>query len=274
MIPVTRRLIPKLLRTTQLINAQIFKTSNTSLLLAVSSATGRLGCLMSLLRVSRQRNRAPVNTLLADSSPYIAIPSSVVADIGSGYGAETAIDPSAQSAEDTAGSEMPLTSAIDIPLSASLEADKNRPKAHSSGPFRVAKTIVIDADTNDPQRAYQSNYKRRFAQAAVNPGIVIGYMNTLKKGPEGRSWANGDKRDIYLIDALGGEVINLIINYPSQADLDLYLQTAEGETLVTSVGSSPFEGLRLPNRIASYYLQVQFYGIGASSYSLSIGVDA
>ena len=152
MIPVTRRLIPKLLRTTQLINAQIFKTSNTSLLLAVSSATGRLGCLMSLLRVSRQRNRAPVNTLLADSSPYIAIPSSVVADIGSGYGAETAIDPSAQSAEDTAGSEMPLTSAIDIPLSASLEADKNRPKAHSSGPFRVAKTIVIDADTNDPQR--------------------------------------------------------------------------------------------------------------------------
>ena len=206
-------------------------------------------------------NRAPVNTLLADSSPDIAIPSPVVAhtvvpDIGSSSGAESAVDPSAQSAEDTAGSEVPLTSTIDIPLSASLEADKNRPKAHGSGAFRVVKTIVIDADTNDPQRAYQFNDKRRFAQAAVNPGIVLGYMNTRKNGTEGRSWANGDKRDIYLIDALGSEVINLIINYPSQADLDLYLQNAEGETLMTSVGSSPFESLRLPNRVASYYLQV------------------
>ena len=74
--------------------------------------------------------------------------------------------------------------------------------------------------------------------------MVIGYMNTRTKGPEGRSMANGDKRDIYRIDALGGEVINLIINDPSQADLDLYLQNAEGETLMTSVGSSPFESLR------------------------------
>lgn len=184
-------------------------------------------------------------------------------------GAEIAEDPSEPLADDEDGVESELPTPSD--------ANNNLPTPHRSGEFRVAKTIVIDSDTNDPQRAYQSNDKRLFAQAAVNPGMVIGYMNTRTKGPEGRSKANGDKRDIYAIDAidaLGGEVVNLIINDPSQADLDLYLQNAEGETLMTSVGSSPFESLQLPNRVASYYLTIQFYGVGASGYSLSIGVDA
>ena len=181
-------------------------------------------------------------------------------------GTETAEDPSDQLADDE--------DAVESELSTPSDTDNNLPTAHRTGEFRIAKTIIIDSDTNDPQRAYQSNDKRLFAQAAVNPGMVIGYMNTRKKGPEGRSKANGDKRDIYRIDALGGEVINLIINDPSQADLDLYLQNAEGETLMTSVGSSPFESLQLPNRVASYYLTIQFYGVGASGYSLSIGVDA
>jgi hypothetical protein len=186
--------------------------------------------------------------------------------VDTALGAETAVDLSGPLANDEGAVESEPPSPSD--------ADNNLPKAHRSGEFRVAKTIVIDSDTNDPQRAYQSNDKRIFAQAAVNPGMVIGYMNTRTKGTEGRSKANGDKRDIYRIDALGGEVINLIINDPSQADLDLYLQNAEGETLMTSVGSSPFESLLLPNRVASYYLKIQFYGVGASGYSLTIGVDA
>jgi len=207
-----------------------------------------------------------LNALVVDTDSTLVVDTDSTLVVDTASGAETAVDPSAPLANDK--------DAVESELPSPSDADNNLPKAHRSGEFRVAKTIVIDSDTNDPQRAYQSNDKRTFAQAVVNPGMVIGYMNTRTKGPEGRSKANGDKRDIYRIDALGGEVINLIINDPSQADLDLYLQNAEGETLMTSVGSSPFESLQLPNRVASYYLQVQFYGVGASGYSLSIGVDA
>ena len=142
-----------------------------------------------------------------------------------------------------------------------------------AGFFRVADTITIDSDTNDPTRLLVRNNQFDQAQITTNPSTILGYMNTRHQGPEGSLIATGDTRDVYQVSALGGEIINLTINAAEKADLDLYVYDMNGQIVSSSVGGDASESVTLPESVADYYVLVKFYGFGASNYSLTVGID-
>ena len=85
------------------------------------------------------------------------------------------------------------------------------------------------------------------AQLIPNPVTLAGYANTAGEGEEGASRASGDVDDVYAVNALGGEIINLNMSDPNQTDLDLYIYNSAGDLVDYSIGVTQFESSKLLN---------------------------
>ena len=145
-----------------------------------------------------------------------------------------------------------------------------------SGVITVADSAHIDSDVNDLASAVVNNGSFSRAQILDVPGNVVGYVNTANYGANGKSFSAGDPRDYYQFEALGGEVINLILDSPGSTgagytDLDMYLYDADKDLVGYSISETQYESLMIPLEQGMYYLRVNVWSEGAGKYYLAIG---
>ncbi len=136
----------------------------------------------------------------------------------------------------------------------------------SDNPF-----IALDSDTYNTGTGSSGNNTLATAQPIANPVTLSGYVNTAGEGEAGASLTSGDEDDIFQIEALGGEVINLVMPASYPADLDLYLYDSAQNLIDYSIGDSRFESIQLPASAGTYYIDVRTHDTGASTYDLTIG---
>ena len=142
-----------------------------------------------------------------------------------------------------------------------------------SGTIGVAESMAVDSDVNNSDSLPIDNNSLQAAQLVPNPVTLAGYANTAGEGEGGASRASGDVDDVFAINALGGEIINLNMSDPNQTDLDLYIYDSVGNMVDYSIGITQFESAKLPDNAGIYYIKVTVYDIGASTYVLTIGRD-
>ena len=147
-----------------------------------------------------------------------------------------------------------------------------------SGTISVADAVAVDSDVNDLGSEVIANNTFATAQIVGNPSTLIGYVNTPNNGPRGQSYSNGDAQDYYQLEALGGEVINLVMDSPGNVsdgytDLDIYLYDSNFNLVAYSISVTRYERLEIPIKFGTYYLSVEVWSEGASKYYLSIDSD-
>lgn len=139
-----------------------------------------------------------------------------------------------------------------------------------SGVVRPAAGAAIDNDVNDPGALYQANDTIAAAQSIPNPVTLGGYVNQPGSGPAGRSRVSGDTLDVYRVNLLAGQSLNLFIaGDGARNDLDLGLYNLAGELLDASLGQGRTESLTVD--ADGDYLVVVQAGRGASNYVLTLG---
>lgn len=133
-----------------------------------------------------------------------------------------------------------------------------------------------DSDVNDPLAPYMDNGSVASAQLLPNPVVVGGYVNEPSRGPEGRSFADGDLDDLYRVSLVEGQIIELVMpsadpSLPDSErdDADLGLFGTNGNLVDASIGLGQVEQLIVPST-ADYYVLVSVWS-GAPLYRLSIG---
>ena len=129
-----------------------------------------------------------------------------------------------------------------------------------------------DSDVNDPFAPFAANDDDVQAQVMPNPVVIGGYVNEPNAGPEdGRSFASGDIDDVYRLDLVAGQVIELVI--PSALaggdDADLFLFDSSLELVDSAEGVGQVEQLTVPAD-GTYFVDV-FAFSGAPLYRLSVG---
>ena len=140
-----------------------------------------------------------------------------------------------------------------------------------AGTISIPSTYIADSDTNNPDSIATSNNTLELSQEISYPAIVSGYVNQRGHGESGSSYLKGDTDDYYKINALGGEIINLIVGDTASGDLDLYAYASSDFTFKYSVGRSTlYESITLPEYAGTYYVNVKAR-YGSSSYILEIG---
>jgi len=140
-----------------------------------------------------------------------------------------------------------------------------------AGTITIPRTYIADSDTNNPDSNATSNNTLELSQEISLPAIVSGYVNKQGVGQPGSSKSQGDTDDYYKINALGGEVINLIVADTASGDLDLYAYASSDFPFKYSVGRSTlYESITLPEYADTYYVNVKAHH-GSSSYILEIG---
>lgn len=145
------------------------------------------------------------------------------------------------------------------------------PAAYSvSGTVAAADISLVDSDTNDPdQQGRASNNALANAQIASNPALVVGYVNLPSTGATGANFTAGDRWDIYRVDLVAGQVVELNFGDSTRADLDLFIGDLAGNILGQSIGVSRSECVRI-TRTATYTVGVYAFS-GASSYEVAWG---
>jgi serine protease len=144
------------------------------------------------------------------------------------------------------------------------------PPATVSGTVSVLDITLVDSDTNDPlQQGRAANDTPSTTQAAGNPSLVVGYVNEPGKGPDGSNKVDGDEWDIYGVDLVTGQVVELNFGDSSTADVDLYITDAQGNVLGRSIGVTRSECVRI-TRSGNYRVAVTAFD-GASAYELTWG---
>jgi len=133
-----------------------------------------------------------------------------------------------------------------------------------------------DSDVNDPQAPYVDNGSVASAQLLPNPVVVGGYVNEPSRGPEGRSFTDGDLDDLYRVSLVESQIIELVMpsadpSLPDSErdDADLGLFDLNGDLVDASIGLGQVEQLIVPST-GEYYVLVSVWS-GAPLYRLSIG---
>ena len=173
------------------------------------------------------------------------------------------------SAELTVINEDELSHSVVVAISVSPPATSY----NVSGAISVAESLAVDSDVNNNDLIPTYNNSLESAQQIPNPVTLAGYVNTIGEGEEGASRDFGDIDDVFAINALGGEIINLNMSDPNQTDLDLYIYDSTGELIDYSIGVTQFESSKLPSTAGIYYINVTVYDVGASTYVLTAGRD-
>lgn len=147
------------------------------------------------------------------------------------------------------------------------------PSYSVSGTVTAADVSLVDSDTNDPnQQGRAANNTIGTAQPASNPALIVGYVNLPSTGPQGANFAAGDRWDIYRVDLVAGQVVELNFADSSRADLDLFLADAAGNIVGQSIGITRSECVRIM-RSGTYTVGVYAFS-GASTYELAWGPPA
>lgn len=141
-----------------------------------------------------------------------------------------------------------------------------------SGTITAASNTAIDSDVNDPNAIYTPNDSVEQAQVVPTPVTIGGYVNKPGTGEAGRSFADGDEKDVFRADLLADERIVLNTAAPIlDADLDIYLYDAASLELIDAAVDriARTESLAAPDA-GTYLIQV-ITELGASNYTLTIG---
>lgn len=145
-----------------------------------------------------------------------------------------------------------------------------------AGSLLIQTISVADGDVNNPFSPYTPNGTAATAQQLPNPAIVGGFVNEPLKGPEGRSYEDGDLEDIFRIRLVQNQLIELLI--PSadpglsdelRDDADLYLFDSAGNLVDASLGVGQVEQIVVPSS-GDYFILVYAWS-GAPLYRLSVG---
>jgi subtilisin family serine protease len=152
-----------------------------------------------------------------------------------------------------------------------IKVTSNNSLISISGSISIPSTYVVDSDVNDQDTTPQSNDLFFSAQEISRSSVVSGYVNQPLFGELGNSWLLGDIKDVYKVNALGGEVINLIVGNKNLGDLDIRISHWDGTYIDFSVGDSTlYESITLPDVSETYFIVVEAFS-GASNYLLEIG---
>ena len=152
-----------------------------------------------------------------------------------------------------------------------IKVTSNNSLISISGSISIPSTYVVDSDVNDQDTTPQSNDLFSSAQQISRSSVVSGYVNQPLFGESGNSWLLGDIKDVYKVNALGGEVINLIVGNKNLGDLDIRISHLDGTYIDFSVGDSTlYESITLPDVSDTYFIVVEAFS-GASNYLLEIG---
>lgn len=139
-----------------------------------------------------------------------------------------------------------------------------------SGTVTAASNVTVDTDTNDPDSVYVSNNTIATAQAIGNPVMVGGFVTAAPTfSLSDRFTVTADPDDVYAVDLVAGQTINLeVVNTPT-ADIDLGLYDGSGALIDASLGVARFETV---TAVASgrYFVRVNAFS-GKSNYVLAIG---
>lgn len=158
--------------------------------------------------------------------------------------------------------------AVDTPT---IPVDPTPPAAtfSLSGTITASGSQAVDSDTNDPTRPAISNDTPDNPQTISNPVTLGGYINLPGTGPAGRSQQTGDINDYFQVELLAGQRITMLVADFEQADADLYLLDAQGDTVAFSVDTGEVETLLVPAD-GTYLVNTVAYA-GATNYIIAIG---
>jgi serine protease len=145
-----------------------------------------------------------------------------------------------------------------------------------SGTISIAETAAVDTDTNDVnQTGYVPNDTAATAQELDAPVLLVGSVNEPNTGPRGNNnngtTTLGDVDDWFRIDLVAGQVVELeFASDPASSDVDLYVVSADTNTVGASEGvDTRFECVAV-TRSTSYFVVVSAYS-KASIYNMRIG---
>jgi|GEM_PF-7079064 len=79
-----------------------------------------------------------------------------------------------------------------------------------SGTVRAPDNMLVDSDVNDPGALYASNDDVNNAQILTNPAVVGGYVNIAGTGEPGRSYIDGDPKDIYRVTLAAHQTVTMV----------------------------------------------------------------
>lgn len=145
-----------------------------------------------------------------------------------------------------------------------------------AGRVLLAAILQVDGDVNDPDAPHRVNDDLASAQPLPNPVVLGGYVNVAGRGPQGRSHPAGDLDDVYVVDLVAGQLIELVLPSPppgtpdaARDDADLGLYDLAGLLVDESTGIGPVEQLFAPAD-GRYHVRVSAVQ-GATLYRLAIG---
>ena len=139
-----------------------------------------------------------------------------------------------------------------------------------SGTVRPASGAAVDSDVNDIRSPNRSNDSVATAQAIPNPVTLGGYVNQPGAGPVGQTRVVGDVLDIYRVNLLAGQQLNLLIAGDGfRNDLDLGLADRNGQLIDAAASTNRVESLTVKD--SGEYLVIVIVSRGASNYVLTIG---
>lgn len=78
-----------------------------------------------------------------------------------------------------------------------------------AGKITIKSDSHMDGDINNPRADYIPNDTFETAQHITNPAQVLGYINRIGKGPNGRSTKNGDRADFYKFKIKAGQKLKI-----------------------------------------------------------------
>jgi serine protease len=144
-----------------------------------------------------------------------------------------------------------------------------------SGSILLPGTATVDNDTNDPDQAgWASNDTDANAQTLTSPVQLVGSLNIAGKGPAGKTYAAGDLKDIFKVNLVAGQVIELVFaGSTADNDIDLLLFDVGATTSAVAVGSSSSTSSNREciavTRNGNYFV-MPWIRKGAAIYSLNI----
>ncbi len=148
-----------------------------------------------------------------------------------------------------------------------------------NGSVHSAAGSMADSDVNDPGASYTANDRPDQAQLISNPVTLGGYLNEANTGPDGPSFASGDRSDFFRVSMAANQSITVNIADFNAADintndLDLFLYYDDGAIDVlnpdfSSVGVGQTESITV-SESRDYVIEVYAYS-GYTNYALVVG---
>ena len=154
----------------------------------------------------------------------------------------------------------------------SIVASAAAPNMVVAGEVILPDSHFVDSDVNNLDSTPVNNSAGAGGELQFihTPSVLSGYLNMPLSGPDGNSYLLGDVADEYRIQAITGDIVNLIVADSSAGDLDILLfEALTGNFVDSSQGDNNYESFLIP--ASGEYVIVVAVVSGASTYTLEIG---